>query len=325
MFREFLRFELFRQFPVKWFLCWVLAPNFPIMAMWLIGGPAMATSMFIGGVIALLISQRETLIFRILGVVAVYALNVTVYVSQSFNIAMVNLLSVTQYVNELHPFRSPEYSVALLIMLAALVVTLRFAARPARLKSKGSFLMALAGISAVANIDTVATAGTRGSYKVSAPEGAPIDSAVLQTGIGPGRVTARNLVIVLVESWGVPADDFDRKLDHAVWQPERWSGRYEVSSGTTAYYGSTTNAEMRELCGVWDDHLSFDFETSSCLPEKFREAGFATHALHSFDGEFFDRRTWYPIIGFDHVQFRDELIAGGAGVCGGVFPDQAGA
>lgn len=320
MVRGFLRFELFRQFPTKWFMCWVLAPNLPVIAMWFVGGPQMAGSIFLCGLIALLASQRRSPAIRIISVIAIYALTIAIYVTTSFNIGIANVLDAPQYVTELRPTDSPEYVAALLIMAASLGAAIYFRPRTPMVTSKGPVIMALGGIALLVNIDTVATAGTRGSYKASAPAGTPIDSAVLQTGIEPNRVTARNLVIVMVESWGVPANDADRMIDRAVWRPERWSERYEVSSGTSAYYGSTTNAEVRELCGFWADHNSFDFKSSHCLPEQFRAAGFATHALHSFDGDFFNRREWYPMIGFDDARFKDELIAAGAGSCEGVFP-----
>jgi hypothetical protein len=314
-----LKFELLRQFPLRWSLWWIVVPNLAIIAMWPIGGPAMASTIFYCGLIALLVSQRESVALRMAGILAMFVITLAVYITKSFNLGWANALRAGQYVTELSLAKSPEYFVAIGVLLVSIAVAMKFAARTPTFGSKSQYLLALAGVSLLVNIDTVATAGTRGGYKESAPAGTPIDSAVLRTGITPDTVHARNLVVILVESWGVPDAPLDRQIDRQVWSPERWAARYSVTRGSTAYYGSTTNAEVRELCGAWADHNSYDFDHSRCLPERFREAGFATHSFHAFEGTFFDRETWYPKIGFDDIAFGNTLRKRGAHFCDGVF------
>lgn len=313
------RFELFRQFPAKWSLWWVLMPNLAIIAMWPIGGPAMASAMFICGILAVWISQQKSRPLRIAGMVGIFAYTLATYVTKSFNIGMDNAFRITQYVGEIDPVQSPEYLVAGAAVVVSFAFAMYFGSRTEAFTSRGQWIMAIAGVALLVNVDTVATAGTRGSYKASAPAGTPIDSAVLQTGVGPRTLKSRNLVLVMVESWGVPAHPEDQKINDSIWRAERWAAKYDVTKGTSLYFGSTTNAEVRELCGAWGDHITYDFANSHCLPEKFKEAGYGTYALHSFKGGFFDRISWYPMVGFDQLAFDQTLIARGAGFCDAVF------
>lgn len=313
------RFELFRQFPAKWSFWWILMPNLAVIAMWPIGGPAMAPAIFGCGLAAVWVSQQNSRPLRIAGMAGIFAAIMANYVTKSFNIGLAQIFRVPQYLGEVDFAKSPEYILAGVIVAASLVLAVHFGSKTAAFTSRGQWVMAIAGVAMLVNVDTVATAGTRGSYKAVAPAGTPIDSAVLQTGVSPQSLKSRNLVIVMVESWGVPSDAFDRKINDDVWRPARWAGKYAVSSGTTLYFGSTTNAEIRELCGAWADHTNYDFANSHCLPEKFQEAGFGTYALHSFKGGFFDRVSWYPMIGFDQIAFDQTLIARGAGFCDAVF------
>jgi phosphoglycerol transferase MdoB-like AlkP superfamily enzyme len=48
--------------------------------------------------------------------------------------------------------------------------------------------------------------------------------------------------------------------------------------------------------------------------------GYHTLAVHGFDGEMYDRKEWYPKMGFDDTWFRDQLEAAGLPDCAGPFP-----
>lgn len=315
-----MRFETIRDFPWRWALWWIFFPNLAFIAMWPIGGPRMAAPMLLGGLIAIVISHWTHRPTRIVVAAGIFVLNLLGYLALSFNLSMSTMMASVQFLPDLNPLKSPEYLAAAVILIGCLGAVIRFAPHVPALKTKDHKLLALGLVGLLINIDTVATAGTRGSYKMSAPEGMPVDSAMIQTGLQPARVTGRNLVVILVESWGNPSNPEDRALFDQVWNTRRWSGRYDVSSGVTTYFGSTTNAELREWCGVWADHESYDFDRSNCLPERFRAAGFQTVALHSFEGAFFDRQTWYPKIGFEKMMFSHDLKTRGASACAGVFP-----
>ena len=318
--REKPKFELLSQFPWKWALFWVVVPNLAIMAMWTVGGPSMAGPIFYCGMLAIVASQSRHLAVRWATLVAIYALLLCLYITKSFNLGIGNFIATFEFAHELDIFASPEYLAAGVVLAISLGFALRHARKPMNFNGNFQKLLALVAVALVVNADNFATAGTRGTYKMSAPAGTPIDSAVIQAGITPKSVKARNLVVVIVESWGVPLDPYDKALHAKTWDHARWSGKYRVTEGTSPYYGSTTNAELREWCSVWSDHYSYDFSQAECLPRDFADAGFTTTAMHSFDGDFFERKEWYPALGFQQQKFQGRLRREGAEFCNGVFP-----
>lgn len=100
------------------------------------------------------------------------------------------------------------------------------------------------------------------------------------------------------------------------------STRYYVSRGVVAFEGPTLMGEMREFCqllGNPEDLFRVSPQVGrTCLPAKLRKAGFRTTAVHGFTEAFFGRNAWYPIVGFEHLIFREELGTS-AGTCGHDF------
>lgn len=129
-----------------------------------------------------------------------------------------------------------------------------------------------------------------------------------------------NLVLVLVESWGLANDAAVRHaLIGSYFQPELLS-RYEVSQGTVPFYGSTVAGEARELCG---NKMGFYLlkatasQLQDCLPGRLTGLGYHSIALHGNDGHMFDRSTWYSSIGFEEQWFRDQFRQQGLPLCVG--------
>ena len=314
-----MRFEIFRNFPWRWALWWLLLPNLAFIAMWPVGGPGMTAPIAVCGVAAVLLSNWNHHVLRTLVAVFLFCFNVLSYIAMSFNLNMRTMLGSIQFAGELDPQRSPEYLVGGVLLSLSLVILIAIASRIPPLKTREQKFLALGLVALLINADSIATAGTRGSYSMTAPDGASVDSAAIQNRIAPAQVRARNLVVIVVESWGVSADPFDRAVFAQLWNPARWSERYAVTQGTNAYFGSTTSAELRELCATWSDYQSYDFGHSRCLPQKFRDAGFRTTSLHSFNGTFFNRAAWYPKIGFERMLFAEDILRLGATQCGSVF------
>ena len=317
-FRGFM-FKLFKETPWRWVLCWIIAPAIAVIAMWPVGGPSMATPLAVAAMLAFFFSRREAVCLRRVGVVLIFITIGATYVTRSFNIGLTNIWRVSDYTGELNLAQAPEYVIGGILLAATLGLALWFAPKTKRFQSRDQWIMAIAMVALVINIDNAATASVRGSYKATAPAGEQIDSAMLQNDINPSTVEAKNLVVVIVESWGVPVDPHDVNLEREIWNSDQWSRKYEVAKGTSKYFGSTTNAEVREWCAVWADHNSFDFDNSRCLTHLFRDAGFHTTAMHSFKRDFFAREEWYPKLGFEDVYFDQDLMANGARFCDGVF------
>ena len=186
--------------------------------------------------------------------------------------------------------------------------------------------MIIAGAAAfigLAALDIQMGKDMRGHYFRPAPEGAMFKSATSASGFAAAADGKRNLVLVIVESLGVPKNNAEmNKLLFAHYKENAAvKARYEISQGTSPYYNSTTAGEVRELCGRWGDYYDLvDGKDDSCLPARLAKQGYATEAVHSFVGKFFKRETWHPNIGFRKRSFADDLKGQGARPCGGVFP-----
>lgn len=132
-----------------------------------------------------------------------------------------------------------------------------------------------------------------------------------------------NVVLVLVESWGVAHDP---TLRHTIAEPysdPRLLARYNVLRGTMPFEGATTSGEGRELCQSRLGSYITQGTTAQldrCVPERLRRMGYHTLAVHGFDGEMYDRKAWYPKMGFDDMWFHDRLQAAGLPDCAGPFP-----
>ncbi len=50
-----------------------------------------------------------------------------------------------------------------------------------------------------------------------------------------------------------------------------------------------------------------------------RRMGYRTLALHGFGGEMYDRKDWYPKMGFEDIWFHDRLQEAGVPDCDGTF------
>ena len=154
----------------------------------------------------------------------------------------------------------------------------------------------------------------------------PFESAVGASGLEAGAVAARgnNLLIVLVEGMGAFASAEDRDRLSAPLRAAAARGGYRFQSGTSAYSGSTTGAESRELCGRWGDYRDYLAAARyDCLPRRLADRGYETIAYHGYMAGMFDRGRWFPHIGFTRLHFQEEIERDhGALVpsrCGSVF------
>ena len=132
-----------------------------------------------------------------------------------------------------------------------------------------------------------------------------------------------NLVLVLVESWGLARDLALRRALVETYLDPALLSKYEVLQGTMPFAGPTTSGEKRELC---QSHMGLDYDQGTqaqldhCVPGRMHRAGYHTLAVHGFSGDFFDRKDWYPRLGFEDIWFHDRLHAAGLPDCPGPFP-----
>ncbi len=158
--------------------------------------------------------------------------------------------------------------------------------------------------------------------------GAPIQSAS-SLGLGYEKLAALsddqekpNIVLVLLESWGLAADaDLRTALVEPYTQPALLA-KYEEKTGTVPFYGPTVGGEGRELCG---SRIGFKLMTMAaedlhaCLPNQLASKGYHTLSVHGLDGHMFKRSDWYPRAGFEEDVFRDDLEQENLPDCVGAF------
>jgi hypothetical protein len=124
--------------------------------------------------------------------------------------------------------------------------------------------------------------------------------------------TTGNQILILVESWGLPANDADwleiKKIILHGASLTRWSPQF----GKTAFQGSTTKAELRELLNMHGDYRYLIHKDSAASVESIfnikKRQGYVTAATHSFSGKMFGRVSWWKNIGIDSVFFLEEIV-----------------
>ena len=312
----------FKKF-LNWALVWIVLANIPFMAMWLVGAPPRAIPIALAGLVGLIVKRMPRAVqwFAFAGVMIYSLLS---FVSGLFSLTLDSLLYSMQFFAEIKPGNSIEYIVAAAVIAGILAGSWFLLKRDTNFSRPLHILLGGALIFGLVGADAAVGEGMRGHYFRSAPAGAPFESAVSKSGFAARADGKRHLVLIMVESLGVPKDNraMADKL-FAYYEDSAVRQRYEVSQGTSLYYNSTTSGEIRELCGRWGDYYelleSDDPGTLNCLPAQLARKGYATQAMHSFKGPFFKRENWYPRIGFGKSEFAADLEKRGAEWCGGVF------
>jgi len=111
---------------------------------------------------------------------------------------------------------------------------------------------------------------------------------------------ADSMLIIVVESFGLPKyDSLQEWLLHRI-DTGSIRGRWQVEWGKEEFVGSTTNGELRVLCGLNASYLQVRPQVGKdCLPAQLKAQGFSTLGLHGFQLGMFDRKQWWPYIGID--------------------------
>lgn len=308
------------KIPVRWLLCWLLLPNLAVVLMWPLIGIPMQAGLLISGGLALIISQLPWHMGRAIGVFIIFLFVTTVYVCHLFAIPPLNFRLIFQSLSDVRPLNSPEYAFAGAVLLLILFAAVYLAPRVPRFCHGMQFLYAVLAILGFVHLDRALAFDARQSNRSLPGIETPVDSAAMQVDLHPLENSRRHVVVILVEALGVPVTSEEKALFAGDWDRPQWRERYDVEHGLSKFFGSTTNAELRELCAQWSHYKEFDFSKADCLPRRFVNSGYGTMAIHSFGGALFDREDWYPKIGFGRMMFADDLYSRGVRSCPGVFP-----
>jgi hypothetical protein len=142
------------------------------------------------------------------------------------------------------------------------------------------------------------------------------------SGIAQTAAGQPNIVLVLVESWGLDKDAAVRAALTSPYLNQNLLARYQVRQGTVSFFGPTVEGEGRELCSSKIGfHLltASNKELQSCLPDQLAARGYHNVAVHGLDGNMFSRLDWYKHIGFREVLFRDQFRQQALPDCVGAF------
>ena len=133
----------------------------------------------------------------------------------------------------------------------------------------------------------------------------------------------RDIVLILVESQGLlrNADDMRRNLAPLLTKAIR--SRYAVETGGVRFLGGTMFGELRALCRIYaPDTTPLRLPNlDRCLPNLLRARGYDTVSYHGYWRWFYERQSWYPVIGFERSHFAEDLLADAppAANCGSMF------
>ncbi|WP_428643517.1 sulfatase-like hydrolase/transferase [Roseibium sp.] len=243
---------------------------------------------------------------------AIMTIDALILISNFFQMPLPMLVDAMRYAGNVDLWNSAIYFAGFAALLASFVLTYLAIVKAKRNRAAINYVPFVVLLAVYASVDwwvnvspqefAVAEASVAESY-------VPINrSAVLASGLEE-RLNAtkkRNVLVVVVEGLGAFAS---QELQDLIWQPlleDDVAGRYDVKSGDTIYFGTTTAGEVRELCGLKGDYRDFrDRDSGDCLPRRAVEAGYRTASFHAFTGNFFERFDWYPKIGFQELNFRE--------------------
>ncbi len=308
---------------LNWALVWIFLANIPFIAMWFVGAPPRAFPIALAGFVGLLVKRMPAPV-QWIAFAAVMVFSLLSFVSGLFSLTLDSLVYSLQFFAEIKPSNSIEYIAAGIVIFGILIGSWFLLKRDSNFSKPLHIILGGGLIFGLVGADVAAGSDMRGHYFRAAPAGAEFESAVTKSGFAARADGERHLVLIMVESLGVPKDNqtMSDKL-FGYYDNSAIKARYDVSQGTSLYYNSTTSGEMRELCGRWGDYYELleteDPNLLNCLPAQLAEKGYAAHAMHSFKGPFFKRETWYPKIGFEKQEFWKNLQERGAEWCGGVF------
>lgn len=114
-------------------------------------------------------------------------------------------------------------------------------------------------------------------------------------------------MLIVVESWGVSDNPLLNSIPLSRLLVPSVLQRYDVNRGRVPFSGATTRGEMREFCGIRASFTNaIELGSANCLPGRFASAGYETYAFHGFAKAFLKRQEWFPLVGFEHLNFGDD-------------------
>ncbi|WP_315835482.1 sulfatase-like hydrolase/transferase [Bradyrhizobium prioriisuperbiae] len=241
-------------------------------------------------------------------------------ISLMFGLAPTELMVALEHARRINMLASPLYVGMIVSIALTTAASLMLLARREDVV-RGNAVMLFAATLVLVVADLVSNTSAHFDFNTMFGRDKPIVSASEVSGFRTvAGVNGRNVVVVVVESLGYFNNPLARARIAAPLNKPRVTDKYVVTSGTAQYYGSTTSGEMRELCSTRARYADFARESGTdCLPSKLHRLGYSTLAVHGFSQDMFERREWYPEIGFDKAVFGESLLSRVTRRCGSAF------
>lgn len=241
-------------------------------------------------------------------------------ISMMFRLAPTELIVALNMASRINFFGSPLY-VALIGAVAATTLASLYCLKQRAKLLQGNIYVLFGLTLALASFDFATNHQANYQFGSVFGRNVPVSSAMELSGFKAASGTGeRNVVVVLVEGLGYLNDPKARQRIAAPLYDPEIATDYALTEGHTVYYGSTTNGEMRELCNTRTFYSDYVYEHGkSCLPEILEKRGYTSIALHAFTGEMFERKDWYPKVGFDKDLFGEQIVKQTKRICGGAW------
>src|SRR5450830_1195878 len=151
----------------------------------------------------------------------------------------------------------------------------------------------------------------RDSSKIVDISDADLASNLAEVKVWAEKNQKRSVVYVLVESLGESLDGNEDLFIEIL--KKGLTSKYEIRSELVGFNGSTTSAEMRELCSKIGSYSVLDNKIgANCLPNYFNTLDWVTKGYHGFSKKMFNRSEWWKYIVFQQTfltsQFNKEFI-----------------
>ncbi len=223
---------------------------------------------------------------------------------------------------ELNFLKSPLYMALIAGLVALIAANLAALVMKRDTLKRGNPIVLFVLALAVAGADLAANTSPYYQFGTLFSKGKPMESAGEDSGFRQRVLTGKpkSVLLVVVEAMGQFQDPAKQAILLQSFRDADLLKRYNVNIGNSTYYGSTTAAEMRELCNTRKSYVEVAQDNNIvCLPKLMDEQGYRTISLHNFTSAFFDRADWYPKLGFEKRIFGQDLTHVASHQCGGPF------
>lgn len=129
-----------------------------------------------------------------------------------------------------------------------------------------------------------------------------------------GNIKSKKILFIVNESWSETAKP---EQQQAILYPIlRQKDNFEfIRQGSFSAIGATVTGEVRELCQkkllVMDTEQIPAHEFKDCIPKLLQKQGYTTYSIYGADDDLYSPDYWYPLAGFQHRYFFEDLPEGG--------------